>query len=746
MKTTLSIAGMHCASCANTITKALKKTKGVTDANVNFAMKKATIEHDDAATEEQLIKAVTDTGYQAMPDAMTGMKHDMPRGTSHQGMQMPAGHEGMSPSEHLHHQESEKLTRRLVVSAIFAIPALIIAMLFMDDGLLFTGIELPYAPWILLLLATPVQFYAAFDFYKGTWIALKNKSANMDSLIVVGTLAAYFYSVYALFTGGQQYFEIAAILITFVLLGKVLEARATSKTNAAIRTLMELAPKQATVLRGKREVKISVDEVQQGDLLLVRPGEKIPVDGVITSGESSIDESMVTGESLPVDKKKGDTVIGATINKNGTLTIKATKVGTDTTLAHIIRLIQDAQGRKAPIERFADTISSFFVPAVIVIAVLTFITWMLLGSAFSFALIAAVLVLVIACPCALGLATPTAIMVGTGKGAQIGILIKGGDILETTHKVRHILFDKTGTITKGTPDVTDVVPIADLTEKELLRITASIEHASEHPIAQAIVRKAKGMTLAKISGFKATSGKGVEASIGKKHYHIGNRAQLNTTLGEVEPKMRALEEQGKTVVVLAHGKTVLGLVAVADTVKETSREAIEELKKLGMTVHMITGDNEHTAKAIAGQVGIESVFANVLPEHKAEKVKELQQQGSVAMIGDGINDAPALAQADVGIAMGSGTDVAMETGDIVLMKNDLRDIPRAIALSRATMAKVKQNMFWALFYNTLGIPIAAGVLYPFTGWLLSPLIAGAAMALSSVSVVTNSLLLRYKKI
>ncbi len=735
MKTALLIGGMHCASCANTITKALKKTKGVTDANVNFATSKATIEHDDSIKEEHLIKAVSATGYTAMSEHA-----DLKQGTNG----MPAGHEGMSSGEHMHHMESTKLVRRLVISFIFTIPALVIAMLFMKDGLLFTGNELPYAPWLLLILATPVQFYAALDFYKGTWIALKNKSANMDSLIVIGTLAAYFYSVYALFAGGAQYFEISAVLITFVLLGKVLEARATNKTNAAIKSLMQLAPKQATVVRGNKELKIAVDDVRKYDILLVRPGEKIPVDGIVVSGASSVDESMVTGESLPVDKEKGASVIGGTINKNGTLTIKATKVGADTTLAHIIRLIQDAQGRKAPIERFADTISSVFVPTVIVIAVITFITWMFVSGDLPFALIAAVLVLVIACPCALGLATPTAIMVGTGKGAQHGILIKGGDILETTHKVKHILFDKTGTITKGTPEVTDVVSMADVPEKALLRLFASIEHASEHPIAQAIIKKAKGIQLAKVTGFKATPGKGVEAAIGKKHYRIGNRSQLSMKLDDA--RMRSLEEQGKTVVVLSQDKHVLGMIAVADTVKETSKEAIAQLKALGMTVHMITGDNEHTAKAIAEQVGIESVFANVLPQDKSAKVKELQLQGSVAMIGDGINDAPALAQADVGIAMGSGTDVAMETGDIVLMKNDLRDIPRAIALSKATMSKVKQNMFWALFYNILGIPIAAGILYPFTGWLLSPLIAGGAMALSSVSVVTNSLLLRYKKL
>ncbi len=726
--TTLSISGMHCASCATLITKALTKTPGVTNANVNYAIAKATIDHTTAVTETQLIAVITAKGYKAEP-AQSGMA-----GHDHASMQ----HEG----------DINALKKRLLISTALSVPAFIIGMFFMMDGILYTGYELMGAVYILFALATPVQFYVGWDFYRGTWTALKNKSANMDSLIALGTTAAYLYSVYALIVGGAQYFEISAVLITLVLLGKFLEARATGKTSAAIEKLMQLSPKIATVLRNGKEVKIPVDDVKEGDVLIVRPGEKIPVDGTIIAGESSIDESMITGESMPVDKTKGSAVIGGTINKNGVLHMTAKKVGANTTLANIIKLIEDAQGRKAPIQRFADTISSYFVPVVIVIAIGTFITWMFYGT-FSFALIAAVSVLVIACPCALGLATPTAIMVGTGKGAQQGILIKGGDVLETTHKIQHVLFDKTGTLTKGAPEVTDIISLSTLTEKQLLIDVASIEHGSEHPLAQAIVKKAGKNKLTKVSHFKAIPGHGVTATLGSKTYYFGNRKLMRNAKANTKPfekQICALEEQGKTVMLLAANKKLLGLIAVADVLKETSREAVDKLTSLGLSVYMVTGDNERTAQAIAKQAGITNVFAEVLPGEKAAIVKKLQQKGSVAMIGDGINDAPALAQADIGIAMGSGTDVALETGDIVLMRNDLRDIPKAIALSRQTMNKIRQNMFWALVYNCIGIPIAAGVFYPLTGWLLSPILAGGAMALSSVSVVTNSLLLKYKKL
>lgn len=725
MKTTLSVKGMHCASCATLITKALQKTPGVQTANVNYATAKATIDHNKNVTHEQLISAIEAKGYKAAM-LVPGMEHDR------SSMQ----HEG----------DIVALKKRFIISLLFALPAFIIGMFFMEDGLLFSGTELPYAVWILFILATPVQFYVGWDFYRGTWVALKNKSANMDSLIALGTTAAYAYSVYALFVGGAQYFEISAVLITLVLLGKYLEARATGKTSAAIQKLMQLAPQTATLLRNGKETEIHVDDVKLGDILLVRPGEKIPVDGTVIAGESSIDESMITGESMPVDKTKGSTVIGGTINKNGVLRMTATKVGANTTLANIITLIEDAQGRKAPIQRFADTISAYFVPTVLVLAAITFGTWAVYGT-FTFALVAAVSVLVIACPCALGLATPTAIMVGTGKGAQQGILIKGGDVLETTHKIKHVLFDKTGTLTKGTPEVTDIIPFTG-TEKELLLKTASIEHGSEHPLAQAIVKKAGKNKLSKAAHFAAHPGHGITATLHTTKYYFGNRKLMKQARANTKPcekQICALEEQGKTVMLLAANKKVLGLIAVADVLKETSQEAVEKLTTLGITVAMVTGDNERTANAIAKQAGITNIFAEVLPAQKAAIVKKLQKKGSVAMIGDGINDAPALAQADIGIAMGSGTDVALETGDIVLMRNDLRDIPKAITLSRNTMNKIRQNMFWALVYNCIGIPVAAGAFYPWTGWLLSPILAGGAMALSSVSVVTNSLLLKYKK-
>ncbi|MBI1968787.1 copper-translocating P-type ATPase, partial [Candidatus Woesearchaeota archaeon] len=645
--------------------------------------------------------------------------------------------------EKLRQQEIRTLKNKVLLSSVLSFPALLISM-FLS--------ALPYHEYLLWLLATPVQFYIGRPFYQGTWAALKNKSANMDSLIAIGTSAAYFYSVYAvLFTpDAHQYFEISAILITLVLLGKYLEAVAKGKTSQAIAKLVKMGAKMATVIRQGKELKIPIEQVIVGDIVLVKPGEKIPVDGIIVEGHSAIDESLVTGESMPVEKKKGDAVIGSTINKQGAFRFKATKVGSETTLARIVRLIEDAQSRKAPIQRFADQISAYFVPIVIGLALITFFVWYFAFQAeLEFALITAVAVLVIACPCALGLATPTSIMVGTGKGALHGILIKGGDILEAAHKLRFIVFDKTGTITKGKPEVTDIVPTKGITEKDLLMLAGSLEKNSEHPLAEAIVQKAKGYSLKKVSGFQALVGRGVKGKIGNAEYYLGNlklMKERKISLAALLPKLESLEEEGKTAMMLASGKKVLGLIAVADEIKEDSPAAVSILKEMGITTYMITGDNKRTAQAIAKKVGIEKFFAEVLPEEKVSYVKELQRKGKVAMVGDGINDAPAIAQADIGIAMGSGTDVAMETGNIVLMKNSLLDVPRAIKLSRLTMSKVKQNMFWALIYNVLGIPIAAGVLYPFTGWLLSPILAGGAMALSSVSVVTNALLLRRKSL
>ncbi|MDP3698960.1 MAG: heavy metal translocating P-type ATPase [Nanoarchaeota archaeon] len=721
---TLKISGMHCASCSTILTRALQKVEGVKSAVVNYSTEKGTVTFDSAKTNEPaLIQAVQKKGYDA--EALTD--------------------ESYAREEQLRKKEIKKLRFKVILSVAFSLPALIISMFLMS---------LPYREYVLWILSTPVQFYIGRPFYQGTWAALKNKSANMDSLIAIGTSAAYFYSVYVvLFNGGEhQYFEISAILITLVLLGKYLEAVAKGKTSQAIAKLVKMGAKTATVFRKGKELKIPIEQVVVGDMIIVKPGEKIPVDGMVVEGYSSVDESLVTGESMPVEKKKGDAVIGSTINKQGTFRFKATKVGAQTTLARIVKLIEDAQGKKAPIQRFADEVSAYFVPIVIGIALLTFLVWFLVaGAELEFALIAAVAVLVIACPCALGLATPTSIMVGTGKGATHGILIKGGDILEAAHKVKYIVFDKTGTITKGKPEVTEIVPSKGTSERKILEIASSLEHDSEHPLAEAIVQeaKAKKVTLKRVSRFQALVGRGVKAKIGSKEYHLGNvrlMTEKKVSLSSFSPSIETLEGEGKTVMILAEGRRVLGLIAVADEIKGDSVDAVAMLKRMGIISYMITGDNKRTAAAIAKKVGIEKFFAEVLPEDKVAHVKELQKRGKVAMVGDGLNDAPALAQADIGIAMGSGTDVAMETGNIVLMKNSLLDVPRAIKLSKMTMAKVKQNMFWALIYNILGIPLAAGVLYPFTGWLLSPIIAGGAMALSSVSVVSNALLLRRKSL
>ncbi|MBT4175093.1 copper-translocating P-type ATPase [archaeon] len=715
-KTELQITGMHCASCAANINKTLDNLKQVKEANVNFSTAKATIMHSNKITNKQLIKKVESLGFKA----------SIAQGNA------------FEKQAKQQKKEIKHYRNTFLFSLIFAIPAFIIGMIFM-----WFNINIPYNDYILWFLATPIQFGVGYQFYKGTWNAIKSKTANMDSLIALGTTAAYLFSVYAVLFNPSlgQYFETSAILITLVVMGRWFEAIAKGKTSDAIKKLMNLAPKTATVKRKGKYIQVPVEQIKLGDIIIVKPGERIPVDGLVLSGHSTVNESMITGESIPIEKKKGDKVISATINKHGTLTFKATAVGANTTLAQIIKLIDEAQGQKAPIQRFADTISGYFVPTVIAIALITFISWTLFfGKPISFALITAVAVLVIACPCALGLATPTAIMVGSGKGARKGILIKGGEALETAHKLKYIIFDKTGTITKGEPEVTDI------TGKSTLKIAASLEKTSEHPLAEAIVKKSK--TFFKTTAFKAIPGHGITAKIKSKQYWLGNRRLMKrnkVNITKYEKQITKLESQGKTVMILAD-KKVIGLIAVADTIRKTSPRAIKQLKELGLKVYMITGDNEKTAKAIAKKAGINNVFAEVLPKDKANYVKKLQRKGKVAMIGDGINDAIALAQADIGIAMGSGTDVAMETGNIVLMKNDLLDVPRSIKLSKQTMSKIKQNMFWALFYNSMGIPIAAGVLYPFTGWLLSPIIAAGAMALSSVSVVTNSLLLKGKKL
>ncbi len=737
-KTNLTITGMHCASCSTLINRSLAKTDGVSEANVNYATAKARVVYDETKiSEAELIKVVQGKGYGA---ALEDRKTNVPRDAAQK-------------------EEITAIKKNLYLSLIFAVPAFIIGMVLMP-----LKVAIPYESFLLFALATPVQFIVAADIYKSAWIALKNRTANMDSLIAIGTGAAYLFSIYAIFFNPAlgQYFETSALLITFVIFGRYLEAVAKGKTSEAIQKLMELSPKIATVIRKKKEIQIPIDEVVLNDVILVKPGEKIPVDGVVTSGLSAVDESMITGESIPIEKKKGDLVIGGTINKHGTLTFTATKIGENTTLASIIRLIEDAQGRKAPIQRFADTISAYFVPIVILIALLTFSVWFfIVGKSISFSLITGVAVLVIACPCALGLATPTSIIVGTGKGAKAGILIKGADSLETAHKVSYVIFDKTGTITNGKPETTDVVSFdKKISRDTLLHIAASIEKPSEHPLADAIVRKAQEekLSFAKVTKFKALPGYGISATITGKNYYFGNSKLMQKQklpLRAYAGTIQDLEEEGKTVMILADAKHILGIIAVADTIKETSKLAVKQLHEMHIDVYMITGDNARTAAAIAKQAGIkpEHIFAEVLPEEKASYVKKLQDKkdahgipAKVVMVGDGINDAPALAQADIGIAMGSGTDVAMETGNIVLMRNDLLDVPKSIRLSKQTMNKIRQNMFWALFYNVLGIPIAAGVLYPFTGWLLSPIIAGGAMALSSVSVVTNSLLLKHTKL
>lgn len=738
----LSLTGMHCSSCAALIERSLNKVAGVKQANVNFAAECASVTFDPRhASEDQLIAAVKKAGYfAAIVDAKNTEFESQKR-----------------------QKETAQLFGQFFGSLLLSIPMLYFMFFDFFSWLPGKAQFVPFVGLVSFLMATPVQFLFGAGFYRGMWSALRMKTFNMDSLIAIGTSTAYFYSlfnysVYALQNGSlistgkipDLYFETAAFLITFVLLGKWLEKRTKGKTSDAIKKLMGLQPKTARVIRSGVSQDIPIDDVVHGDIILVRPGEKVPVDGKIIKGSSAVDESMLTGESLPVEKHVGDTVVGATINKTGSFEFETTRVGSETTLAQIIRLIEEAQGSKAPIQAFADRISAYFVPIVIGIAILTFVLWFfILGSSVSFALMAFIAVIVIACPCALGLATPTALMVGTGKGAEQGILIKGGEPLEGACKVDTVVFDKTGTLTNGKPVVTDIISLAELDEDETVGIAASLEKSSEHPLAEAIVQYAQEETvvMSDVEAFQAIPGHGVQGTIGGTAYFMGNRKLIRDIVGleveRVNRKLERLEEQGKTAMLLASKEKILGIIAVADTVKETSKEAVIALKKRKIDVWMITGDNERTAKAIAAQVGITNILAEVLPENKAAEVKKLQEAGkNVAMVGDGINDAPALAQADVGIAMGSGTDVAMETGGIVIIKNDLRDVVTAFELSKETMGKIRQNMFFALFYNVIGIPVAARVFVGF-GLVLKPELAGLAMAFSSISVVSNSLLLRY---
>ena len=739
---TFDIEGMSCASCAQTIEKAVNQLSGVQQAIVNLATEKLVVSYDDhQVTSAEIIKAVMDAGYQATEEVAAGATADQDR---------------EKKQKHI-----AEMWQRFWISAVFTVPLLYIAMGHM------VGLPLPdfFNPMthattfamVQLILTLPV-LYVGREFFTVGFKALFKGHPNMFSLVALGTSAAFVYSLYGtvmIFLGDTSftmalYYESAGVILTLITLGKYFEAVSKGKTSDAIKKLMGLAPKTAHILRDGAEIEVPVDAVQLDDIVIVRPGDKIPVDGVIVSGSSSVDEAMLTGESLPVEKKVGDAVIGASINKNGSFQFKATKVGKETALAQIIQLVEDAQGSKAPIAQLADKISGVFVPIVIGLAVLSGLAWFFLGQeSWIFALTITISVLVIACPCALGLATPTAIMVGTGKGAENGVLIKSGDALETTHKIQTIVFDKTGTITEGKPVVTDIL-VADsaLSEAELLTLAASAEQGSEHPLGEAIVGAAKErqLSLAEGSDFSASPGHGIRVTVKERVLLLGNIKLMKEEAIELSTFVQQadrLAEEGKTPMFVAKDGSFAGIIAVADTVKDSSQTAIARLHKMGIEAVMITGDNKRTAEAIAKQVGIDRVLSEVLPEDKALEVKKLQAEGKkVAMVGDGINDAPALAQADVGIAIGSGTDVAMESADIVLMRSDLMDVPTAVELSKATIKNIKENLFWAFAYNTLGIPVAMGVLHLFGGPLLSPMIAAAAMSFSSVSVLLNALRLK----
>ena len=726
------ITGMTCAACANRIEKGLSRLPGVASANVNLAMETARVEYSPSAvTVEDMIRKVEQLGYQAFPK------------------------EQREDAKDRRQREIKRQTRRFVISAVLSFPLLWA----MAGHFSFTSfIWVPswfMNPWVQLALATPVQFVIGGPFYVGAWKALRNRSANMDVLVALGTSAAYLYSLFLTLEWASAdmrhhapalYYETSAILITLIVLGKLFEALAKGRTSEAIKTLMGLRAKTALVIRDGEEIRIPADEVAAGDIVLVRPGEKIPVDGEVVEGSSSVDESMLTGESIPVEKRAGDPVIGATVNKHGMLKVRATKVGKDTALAQIIRVVEEAQGSKAPIQRVADAISGVFVPIVVGIALLTFLIWFFWADAGNFAgaLRKAIAVLVIACPCALGLATPTSIMAGSGRAAELGILFKGGEHLELTHRIDTVVLDKTGTVTEGKPELTDVIAVMP-DETELLRLVGAAEKPSEHPLAEAIAAgiAARGIELPAAEAFEAIPGHGIRAVVEGKEVLAGNRRLLErygVSADQAEAAMAQLEEAGKTAMLVAVERRYAGLVAAADTIKETSREAVARLQAMGIEVVMITGDNERTARAIARQAGIGKVLAEVLPEGKAEEVKKLQARGrKVAMVGDGINDAPALATADIGMAIGTGTDVAMEAADVTLMRGDLNGIADAIRMSRRTMVNIRQNLFWALAYNSLGIPVAAA-------GFLAPWVAGAAMALSSVSVVLNALRLQRAKV
>ncbi len=749
----LPLTGMTCANCASTIQRRLNKTEGVLEANVNFASEKALVTYaPGAVTRADLVAAVRQAGYdvvEAQPDEAI------------------EDAEAAAREAEVHHQQ-----RRFVIGLIFSLPLFLFSMS-RDLGFLGHWAHDLWVNWLFLLLASPVQFYVGWDYYVGAYKSLRNGSANMDVLVAMGSSVAYLYSVAVLIAqsvgsnawGDHVYFETSAVIITLIVLGKLLEARAKGRTSEAIKKLIGLQAKTARVIRNGEERDIAIADVMQGDVIVVRPGEKIPVDGVVVRGRSAVDESMIIGESLPVDKTVGDAVIGATINKQGLLQFEATKVGRETALAQIIRLVEQAQGSRAPIQRLVDQVSAYFVPMVIGLAALTFILWLITGAGFTPALLRLIAVLVIACPCAMGLATPTSIMVGVGKGAENGILFKNSAALEQAHKITAIVLDKTGTITKGELAVTDILvsersavnsePFSAYNSPTagILALAASAERGSEHPLGQAIVQEAqaRGLELIEPERFEAIAGYGITAQVNNQQILVGNLRLMqreNVSLNGLERRAEQLQHQGKTAMWLAVNGQAQALIGVADTIKEGSREAVTALHKLGLTVVMMTGDNAAAAQTIAQSAGIDRVLAEVLPGDKAAHVKKLQEEGFVvAMVGDGINDAPALAQADVGIAIGTGTDVAMEAADVTLMRGDLRSVPQAIALSKATMNNIKQNLAWAFGYNLALIPIAAGVLAPFA-WApsflrqLHPILAAGAMAFSSISVVTNALRLR----
>lgn len=736
---TYPIKGMHCASCVRVIERAVKKVEGVVDCSVNLATEQATVKYDTKKVSKQHIAtAVANVGYRALIDEEVKSEEELKK----------------------EKQKELNLLRNKVIASLL-LGGIILWGSF--PGIMNTAPSIVQNPLLQLLLAIPVQLWAGWEFYRSTFKAIQHRTANMDTLVTIGTTVAFVYSAFVTLLPqlatqiGLQlttYFDTSTIIIGLILLGRFFEARAKASTSDAIKKLIGLQAKTARVVQDGKEIDIPIEQVEIGSIIRVRPGEKVPVDGEIVEGDSIVDESMLTGESLPVDKTVGDTVVGATFNKSGTFLYKATKVGSDTMLAQIIKLVQEAQGSKAPIQRIADLISSYFVPVVLMLAILTFVVWYDFGAApaYIFALLNTVAVLIIACPCAMGLATPTAIMVGTGKGAEHGILIKDAASLETAQRINTIVFDKTGTLTHGKPEVTDIITANHIQGEEILRFAASIEKGSEHSLAEAIVKEAEktSIQLLPVEKFQAIPGHGVEGLVDGKRLSFGNRRLMekeNISLVHVEQMVSDLESNGKTVMMLAIDGKLSALIAVADTIKESGVEGVKLLQKMGIEVIMLTGDNRRTADAIAKQIGITRVIAEVLPDQKEAEVRKIQAEGKkVAMVGDGINDAPALAVADIGIAMGSGTDVAIEAADITLVNKNLSSIASAITLSKKTMRTIKMNLFWAFGYNIILIPVAMGVLYPFSHILLNPIFASIAMASSSISVVSNSLLLKRVKI